>query len=77
MIYGKHYIQYQAGVSYVTMCFYEEITFISKAEGWWGKFPRVLTVFCIKRRKKTNTRPYKNISYCSFGMAYTTKARPT
>lgn len=52
MIYGEHYIQHQAGVIYVSVCFYKEITFISKPEGWWGDIPRVLTVFRIERRKK-------------------------
>lgn len=37
VIYGEHHIQHKAGVSYVSVCFYKEITFISKPEGCWGK----------------------------------------
>jgi len=77
VIYGEHYIQHQAGVSYVTVVCYEEITFIPKPKGWLGNFPRVLTVFCVERRKKTQHKTLENISYCSSGMAYATKASTT
>lgn len=74
MIYGEQHIQHKAAVSYVSVCFYKEITFISKPEGWWEKLSQGPYSILHRKEGKSQHKTLQKILYCSFGITSTTKA---